>query len=42
MHCGTCWDRYFFNNGRLIVSGVAIINEWITIDNALSIEYSFN
>lgn len=41
-HCINCWDKYLFNNGVLVVYGLAIINKWIDMDNALPITYSFN
>jgi len=41
-HSPDYWDRYCYFNGRLFVKGFAIINQYISINDAIMIEYSFN
>lgn len=40
--CSNYWDRYMFQRGKLIFKGFAIINKYISYNDAISIEYSFN
>lgn len=36
------WDNYFREQRRPIVTGLAIINQWISMMDAVPITYSFN
>lgn len=36
------WDNLYFTHGVLVVRGLAIINEWVKLEDAIEITYSFN